>query len=314
MSAETLQILYDVTGQSLYWDAPEGQPSSVTSAYVYDTLYSDDDTAETATTGSPSVDSVSTTVDAASGYSQSDRKTVSLTSTTGIEIGRRYLLTAADGSREWVEVTAIDSGSSVTARYPLQNDYATGATFEGTRISISLLDSWIQDKGNLKDRIGEPDYRVRWVYVVGGVTYVHDSYFDVVRYSAGHSVTPQDVAARSPAFLSDLPADDRSDRGRSIIDSAFDVVKMDLLDIGVDVAAVRDSERLDELIIRKTLAMWQMGLLYQAGTTAEAASAAQSEYADFLDKQIRVTSRAEMDPYNDGSGHRVRPQNVWRPR
>ena len=39
-------VTFDVTGQTVYFDAPEGRPSSVTSATVYLWDASDDATAE----------------------------------------------------------------------------------------------------------------------------------------------------------------------------------------------------------------------------------------------------------------------------
>src|SRR5690606_32448234 len=136
-------IAFNVTGQSLVWDAPEGQASSVTSVTVYRAYTGDTGTTEAATTGTASIDSVDTTLDAAAGDGQADARLIPLTATTGIVAGREYLLTSADGLKEWVEVVSIDSGVSVTARHPLANTYAAADTFQGTRLSIGVDGTWV---------------------------------------------------------------------------------------------------------------------------------------------------------------------------
>ena len=65
-------VIYNVTGQSFYLDCPEGRPTSITSVTVLDWNAGDDDTAESATTGSAGLDAVNTTFDAASGAGQTD--------------------------------------------------------------------------------------------------------------------------------------------------------------------------------------------------------------------------------------------------
>jgi len=76
-------IVYGVTGQTVYFDAPEGRPSSVTSVEVFLWDVSDDDTAEAAV-GSGSVETnPNTTIDAASGYGQTDARVLNVAATTG---------------------------------------------------------------------------------------------------------------------------------------------------------------------------------------------------------------------------------------
>src|SRR4030067_1300294 len=70
---EKQQLLFGETGQSLVWDAPEGRASAVNSVQVWRALTGDLGTAETATTGSASIDSANTTVDANSGASSATR-------------------------------------------------------------------------------------------------------------------------------------------------------------------------------------------------------------------------------------------------
>jgi len=226
MSHQTLDILFGVTGQSLYFDAPEGRPSSVTTSSVFETTVGDDGTAESATTGSAAVETTpNTTFNAASGDGQADPRKCNLTATTGCAIGRRYLAKNALGETEFVEVTGISSGVYVQARQPLQNAYTTADTFAPN-----------------------PRYRWRLVYVVSSVTYIHDAYLDLVRYAARYDVTGLDVERRFGGWLRVVGTFEREDQGASVIAEAFQRVKFDLYNLGVADQSVRNREVVNELV------------------------------------------------------------------
>src|SRR5687767_3446192 len=126
-------ILYGVAGQTLVFDAPEGRPSSVTSVDVRAWDAADDGDDEFSLTGSVETNP-NTTLDAAAGASQTNPRNVPLAATTGIAIGRTYLIThATTALKEWAEVESITSADSVAVRHPLHNDYASSATFQSTR-------------------------------------------------------------------------------------------------------------------------------------------------------------------------------------
>ena len=141
-------IIFAIAGQSLVLDVIEGRPSGTPTFSVYWAGDGEDATAEFS--GSGSIDSVSTTTTAAAGHSNTNRKLITVVSTTGISVGREYLLTAADGQYEWVEVVAVDSSDlQVTTRSPLQGEYPIGATLVSTRITGSVDDTWAADKNHL---------------------------------------------------------------------------------------------------------------------------------------------------------------------
>jgi hypothetical protein len=142
-----LELIYKLTGQSIYFDVPEGRPDPSPTVAVFLSTNTDDGPTEAATTGSTSVDSVNTTLGSAA-TAQSNQ--VSVASATGIARGRRYLLTDLDGDQEWIEVIAL-SGTTVTTRQPLVNSYASGSALVGTRITISILDSWAADLNKISD-------------------------------------------------------------------------------------------------------------------------------------------------------------------
>src|SRR5574341_1146834 len=205
---DTQDILFGVTGQSFFLDVPEGRPSSIVSVGVFEADADDDAAAEAATSGSSSIDSVSTTFDAASGVGQSDPRKCNLTATTGIAIGRTYLATNATGETEVVVVHELAAADYVTSKYPLRNAYAASDTFVSRRISIAVDATWVADKGNLSATwCPNPRYRLRWVYVVAGVTYARATYADLVRYVGGHGVNPADMDLLHAGWIDSLPAD-----------------------------------------------------------------------------------------------------------
>lgn len=303
-------IVYNITGQSLVWDCPEGTPSSVTSVTVYAMGTGDDQDAETATTGSPSIDSVSTTVDAASGFGQSNPRTVNLTATTGIVIGQPYLLTSVNGEKEWIEPVSINSGNSITARHPLQNAYAVGDTFKGVRISIAVNDTWIQDENNLTDGTDPtPGWRVRWVYVVGGVTYVHDGYFDVPRYQGINALTPTDIEAMYPDFRDRLPTYHRIDEGRRMLADAYEQVRFELQANDLDDASIRDVDAVN----RATLLRFGVLLAranFRAGSDVSEYELATKDYDEFMNKLFRVVMRVRQSTDTTGAGAMVPARGI----
>src|SRR5574343_614355 len=122
----TLEIVYNRSGQTVTFYPPEslrdllGAPSSPTANVFFGTT-SNDDTVEF--TPSVSVDSVSTTVDVASGVSQSSRNTLYVAATTSTAIGTLYQVENVSGQREIVEPKGIAAADSLTLVNDLQFDY-----------------------------------------------------------------------------------------------------------------------------------------------------------------------------------------------
>ncbi len=301
-------IAFNVTGQTLYWEAPEGRPSSVTSATVYSAGTGDSGAPEDATTGSPAVDAdPDTTFDAASGYGQSDARVINLADTSGIVVGRTYLVENATGEREWPEVVAITSGARVTARNPLDNAYVNGDTFQSTRISIALLTSWVQDSQNLSDgNDPTPGYRVRWVYVVDGTTYVHDSYFDLVRYRGLHGVTPAALDAMYPGYSDTLSTFHREDEGRRLIDEAYEQVRWDWQASDIDDAAIRDRDAVDRAV------MLRFGVLMaESQRDPDMLELREKRYREFFDRIFRVTAKVGIATDTTGAARVVPALPLW---
>lgn len=303
------KLLYNVTGQELFWDAPEGRPSAVTSVTVYEASAGDDGETEAATTGSAAVESnPATTFDASSAAGQ---RVCNLTATTGVEVGRRYLATNAEGETEWVEASEVEAGT-VTARHNLFNSYAVGDDFESTRITVDVDSDWIASADNISDDMDpNPGYRVRWVYVVAGFTCVQDSYFDVVRYRADHDVTALDVDAVMPGWIYSLPTEYREDQGAALIDAAYEDVTLDLHAVDLPSEMLRNRKVLRRLVIRKAILAGLRHQLRQGAPILDAVEDARGEYQSLLDSLVRVVSRTATAVDTSGGAGRRQAVSLW---
>lgn len=300
-------ITFGETGQTLVWDAPEGRPSSVTGVTVYQATTGDTGSTESATTGSASVETnPNTTLDASAGFSQTNPRLIPITATTGAAIGRSYLVTAADGFKEWIEVAEIDSGVSVTARNPLAGNYASADTFQSTRISIAIDSTWVADQSNLDRALtARPGYRIRWEYVVSSITYVHDSYFDLVRYAGGHSVLPAHLDAMYPGYTDYLPTHHRTDQGIRLLDEAYQQVRWDLAASDVDDSSIRDVDFLNRAV------MLRFGVILAEEGETEKLELRDKRYREFIDRLFRVTTKVDVSADTSGGGHHIPAVPLW---
>ena len=307
-------LVYGVTGQSLYIDAPEGRATGITSVAVFPMRQSDDAQAELATSGTAAVEAVDTIVDGDSGPSfTTDARRVYLDATAGIAPGRSYLLTdQATGTREVVEVTGVVTDSYALLRAPLFNDYALGDTFESTRISIDVDDTWIADDANITDRLDpNPGFRVRWVYTAAGATRVRYSYFDVARVSnAEHGVTADSIERIAPGFVRMLPTDHQADRGARFIDAAYEQLTIDLLQEGIPDQALRNSDALAELVARRALVLLhEARVMAGGGGDTLPLEVARDVYRQRFDSLVKAPATVKIDVATDssGAGHKRSP-------
>jgi hypothetical protein len=160
------------TAATLYYQPQEGRPTSAT---ITIKTPGDEDLAVAVDAAAATIDSVNTTTDDDAGESEDDRRLVPLTATTSVVVGGRYLLTDTTGVREWVEVESVASGVSVTIKSDLEHDYTSGAAFVGTMLSYILAAE------NTTEALKDTDFRAEWTYVVAGITYIKETWYDVVR-------------------------------------------------------------------------------------------------------------------------------------
>jgi hypothetical protein len=303
-------ITFGITSQTLEYRAQQGLPSSGTFKVLAD-YAGDDDTVEFE--GSVTVDTVSTTVDATSGQGQTDPQKLNLTATTGIVTRRKYLL--SEGSKqEWVEPIEIVSADYIRTRHPLRNAYTTAATFVGTSMTAAVDSTWVAAEENISDASDpNPDYRVVWSYVVGGVSYQAYSYFDLVRSSVGHQVDIADLNAYAPGLTDTLPTEYRTEQGRPLLDAAWRSVRSQLSNLRIDTNAVRDSELLDELVIHRALVLLAMGGWKPLGfdSVAEYLAETRREYERFFEQHFAVTLKTKLDTGTTGGADVVRDRPFW---
>jgi len=308
MAARVQDIVFAETGQAFFFDPPEGVPSGTPTAAVYPLSTGDDGTAEDATTGAASVDSVGTTLDATSGKGQSDERKLSLTATTNIALNRDYVVvSAATAEWEWVTVVGIASADYVTVREPLRNVFASADTFKGARISIGVDSTWVAASSNISDGIDPtPGFRIRWVYTVSGVEYTHDAYANLVRYPYNHSVTSADMLGFYPNWVNDLPTYHREDRGYRLIDEAALEVRDDIFLSGHAAEMIRDQPRIDGLVKRKALVY-----LFRSGRDVDMLAYYETKYETYMDQAIRIVTRVAEATGTGGGGEDTVAKGIW---
>ena len=95
------------------------------------------------------VDAVSTTLAARAGRAASDRRALTLVSTTGVLAGHSYLLTSTTGAVELVSVAAVVSATVLRTMSEIRGDFATGSTFKGIEVSATFPADPAADDDNL---------------------------------------------------------------------------------------------------------------------------------------------------------------------
>ncbi len=302
------EVVYNVTGQTFSYDPPEGQPTGTPTVSVFRSDVSDDGTAESATTGSCSVDSVATTLSASAALGATS---LTVTSGTGIAVGRRYLLKTAGGVREWTEVLSV-SGTAVGLRRPLSSAYASGSTFVGCRISIAVNATWVADKNKITNwDAGLAGYRLRWVYVVDSTTRVGASFADLTRYALATLVTPLDVDAMSPGWIDRLPPDYQADQGAALVTEASQAVRMDAIADGQVLRLVRNTEILRELVIRRAIWMATEHAAIAGALNTDARQVAKDAY-DRRYTQLLREPHVAVDAGGTGAATIAERVSVWR--
>jgi hypothetical protein len=167
------------------------------------------------TQASPTVtlDAVNTTI---SGASVAGAQTLTLTSATGVTVGRRYLLGGAElVGGEMITVIAV-SGSTVTLAARVRRAYASGATFQGTRLTVAITTA--------STGTAQRGMRVEWLDPDTNETVVIP--FDVVRWTLSRTeITTADLRAADALFHKRVPAETWLP---DVMETALDILTDDL--------------------------------------------------------------------------------------
>lgn len=293
-------LVYGQTGQEVEFFPPEwvrGVPTGTPTYAIYEGADSNDGDSELS--GNGTIDSVATTVDQVSGYSQTNRRRLYVAATTSLERGRQYVLANANGQRELVTPDAIASADYVDLGAPLAYDYPiTTSTLKGLRVYFTIDATWIATESNINDQ--RMPYRVLWTYTIDSVTYRSWSYLDVVRQRKGHGLNVDDLVESWPDLRGQDWADQRGQGFAKQIDAAFERVEFDARTHRVDVNQLREGQMFDELM--RSAVIWVIARTgtAPAGRDVETFQAeAKKQYADDFMQAIGVL-KMPVDQSLDG--------------
>lgn len=194
------KVRYNLTGQTLTFEAPEGRPTANGEVRIYDPRYSMEDTtknpvAMTASSVTATRSSATATVGAAGAAAA--QKTIACTPHADWKVGDWVWVTAAaSGRKTRVQIAQKQSGAIVTA------DDLPFALVQADTIESALLTSptftsaFITDEQNIAE-----DYFVEWIYAVAGITYYARRFFDVVREIINFDITDEWLLERHPGLM-----------------------------------------------------------------------------------------------------------------
>lgn len=322
-------LIYGLTGQEVaFYPASaevvrDGAPTAAASYFVRSGPKSNDDAAEFS--GTATLDATSTTVDAASGYSQANRNKLNLTATTNIVVGRRYLVTNAYGQREVVIPTAIASADYIEVEEPLAYDYAASDTFRGLRQSFTVDATFIADsskinvagsRGGILDAgdtgTAYPPYRVEWRYATAGtLPWRSWTSFDVARQQARLNLDIKDLRGMAPdAHLMEWIGQRGQDFEPQLVLAATDL-RIEARAAGYDPDAIRDPEIYNHIGLHR---WWVRVLMAQQSTGADVGAAlelAMASYTRLFEKTIGTALRAWVDTGSTGAATVAPAAQMW---
>jgi len=298
----------------------DGAPTSAATYRVFKGDASNDDAPEIASS-SATLDTVSTTISAAAGYSQTNRRSITLTSGTGVVVGRRYVLTNASGQREIVIPSAVN-GTAVTAEEPLAFDYATNATFIGLRHVFTLSSANVgTDKINVwgispnldapaSTTTRSPPYRVEWQYsTAGGVPRTSWTTYDVCRQPFKILLSLADVKPLLPDIIWEEWTQQRGQDFEPQIEEASQMVHLDLVAAGFDPDAIRDPFTLTQLGKAAFLVV-----VARAGIPMpndQTVADVERRYSTLFEKHVGTTLRAWLDTGTTGAITPEPARQMW---
>jgi len=326
-------LIYNRTGQVLSFYPPdaeviaEGAPTVAATYSVWAGTQSND--ASVKFSGTATLDAVSTTVDAVSGYAQSNRSRLHVAATTSAVVGERYLLSNTNGQREIVQVKAIDSGNYLDLEEDLSFDYPiTSSSLKGLRHYFTVDATFISTlaninvwgAGTLSSTLGvvagmngtqAPPYRVRWVYTT--VTTARESWssFDVVRKQAKANLSAVDLRSVLPDLAYLEPVSQRGqDWAPQLVRAEMDA-QIDLRANGVDGDQINDPEFYDRLVLWRWVVNIGQALWVGSGSKPGWYDDFHEEYKQLREKFTGAGNKAWRDVGTTGSTSVTAAGNLW---
>ena len=210
MSAR-LEIVKGASSQRIYFYPQEGRPSATPSVQIKDQYGS---TVTASSTSYVTQDTVNTTVSVAGAKNATS---LTLTSVSGIEFRKSYLITNSLSQREWVRIYSINSSTKVVEfDEPLEFAHDISAPFVSTMFYRTLQSSEIDSLEEL--------YRARASYVVNGITYIQEIPFDVVLTPLVNPLTVEYIKKRRPGIMRREPSSTRGSDLADLREAAWDEV------------------------------------------------------------------------------------------
>lgn len=317
-------LTYNVTGQEISFLPPyselilSGAPTAAATYDVFGGTQSNDQTPKL--TGTATLDSVNLTVSAASGYSQSaaNRAKINLSSTTGLVVGREYLLSNAAGQREVIAIRELGTGYAI-AEQDLSFDYALADTLKGIRQSFVVAPSFVQDVSNINifgvtarlrpaghnirsEAEQAPPYRVRWSYTSNSLPRITWTYFDLARQAAKSKLSIQDLRQHFPDISNEEWRGQRGSGFLPQIEAGWDKLLFDVRASGYDADGLREGPMLDQLHLRATLAVIaEAGITPPGRDPNQWAMEKRMDYSRMFERAIGSALNMWIDQGTDGS-------------
>ena len=177
------------------------------------------------------------TVGAASGYSQSDRRTLTLVETgySDLVLHRPYLIRNASQQQEIVQFTKLPSDYAAEVAEELEYDYASSDTLEDCLVERTITSTESADIGL--------NFRARFTATVSGSTVVKDVIFDVVKSKLCQPITADNLTDYDPMINRQLPAEIAGTDWERQLEKAWDLVYQDLIAQGLHPSRLMDEKQ-----------------------------------------------------------------------
>lgn len=246
---ERVSILFGIADQVLELYPPEFTEGVPAAAATYRVWRGEHSYQEAPTlSGTATMDTVDLQVTGASGYSQANRRRVSMASTAGVVVGRLYVLVNGEGQAEIVKVVRLSANAWIEVEYDLAYDYPAAASskLKGFYQSFVVDTTFASTEANLND--ADFAWRVEWAYTVNGKPRRHVTNFDLVRVAFEHGVLPQDLAESYPDIFYDEARSQRGTKAQKFIAKGVQRLWFDLTTAKVDPNRIAEMQIRDQLV------------------------------------------------------------------
>lgn len=300
-----------------------GAPTAAAQYRVWNGIQGADETPKIGPSNA-TLDTVSTTVSVVSGYSQSNRKKLYLTSTNGVLRGRRYLLSNAEGQRE-ICIPSLISTTYIEVEEALQFDYAiTTSTFIGLRQSFTIDSTFIQDIANINvygvtallsqrgsNESQAPPFRVEWRFTAGSQTFRILTSFDVARYPAQDNLSIDDLRELIPDVHLHEWLDQRGQDYSPQLRAARRDLEIDVRGAGYDPDGIQDPQIYQRLLLQKWAVVIGKGMLFAQPEVNSWLETTVDDYAKMFEKLVGTAFRAWYAPSSTGATQPDSPTQLW---